>query len=142
MNSILNEIFKGKDKMAMTIVTLVFFYGILLFYSFSTNLILLRFHQDLSFWKWAIQQPIPSMYNLENKVEVIRYNKNGKVNSTIRWINHHPTRLIYENKHVKETGVSKIEYVFTSSNWKEKIETNYILYNTGDNHFKLEKIDD
>lgn len=56
-----------------------------------------RFHlRTASFWQWAVQQPIPAMYNFANHVEVTRTDPlTGKTDVVLqRPVNHFPVQAM------------------------------------------------
>jgi hypothetical protein len=59
---------------------------------------LARSHMRIPYPAWAVMQPIPSMYSFGNRWDVIPERvefANGRFIPQ-RWMNHHPTRVLYE----------------------------------------------
>ncbi len=90
----------GRDYFACSIHSTMGVYSLvailILLFPFASEIGIERFHGRLPFHQWAVLQPLPAMYNFENKV-TIRGEATGKAQENagplVFWINHHVHRV-------------------------------------------------
>ncbi|MFK8111514.1 MAG: hypothetical protein AB8B91_04915 [Rubripirellula sp.] len=98
-----------------------------------------RFHlRTSSFAAWAIQQPIPSMYNFANRYEVNEFPP-GMVDPILfegekRYINHFPTRAFtFANKRVMYLGKGEDRWFTLESSYRgQTLESRFHLKSEND----------
>lgn len=94
------------DYFACSILAAISAYSIvaalILLVPFASEIGIKRFHGRLPFHQWALMQPLPAMYNFENKV-TIRAEASSEGQDTaeplVVWINHHVHRLTGDGAH-------------------------------------------
>lgn len=88
-----------RDYFAASIMAIIAIYfliaTLILLFPFASEISIKRFHGWLPFYQWALLQPLPSMYNFENKVTMRAEasTESEGVKPVIVWINHHPRRV-------------------------------------------------
>lgn len=88
-----------RDYFAGSILALIAVYSLIaaliLLFPFASEIGIQRFHGRLPFHQWALLQPLPSMYNFENKVTMRAQasNEGRGAEPVVVWINHHPHRV-------------------------------------------------
>lgn len=108
------------DRFFKFLLILAVSYAVIAVGTFDSGLLQKRYLHQMPFWQWAILQQSPAMYNLKNAVEV-KYEDGSR---DVRFYNHHPMRLIYENKfEFRDQKVDRINVI--SINGEDSMRSSY-----------------
>ena len=108
-----------------------------------------RFHlQTSSFIAWAIQFPIPAMYNFSNRAEIDRYPP-GLVDPLLaetekRYLNHFPIRcLTFADGRARYLSEGQDRWITLISSYRgQKLESHYHVKVNPDGRFELIRLSD
>lgn len=106
------------------------------------KLALSRSHMRVPYLVWAGLQVVPAMYSFENRwrVEAVPANRNDHSVLSAQWINHHPTRALFEPERRIALYGSCVDYEFTSTYRDQSMSTRFrVCYDTKTNQLTVER---